>query len=213
MRPARVRLIDLGIDEDFDASTIFAQSLVRSLLARDERSPAAEVELIRSRDPWVVRTALQAEAALIHLMAHGDKAADEVGLWGEDGESGVALPDLAEQFAGEGWGIRTGTLFLDCCSSAHGRFIEAVRHCIEEPLAYIGATRAIDWRESTTFTSAFYGAYLKDRGRGFTALERGTNAAERAIAGYKAIVAGLCPYKVTELRPSRKAKRAFSPSP
>jgi hypothetical protein len=68
----------------------------------------------------------------------------------------------------------------------------------------------ITWRESTTFGSAFYGAFFRDRGKGLSPAERGLRAAERAIEGYTKIVDGSCPFTVQTLDPSRAARRALA---
>lgn len=209
MRPTLVRLVDLGHDEDFDVAMSFAQSIIQSLVTRSNGNPLAEIEFIRTRDSMTVESALTADAGVLHVMAHGDTDPDDIGFWSDDGESGVTLTELAESFHKKGYGIGGAVVFADCCATAQGRFVKAVRDCIAEPITYIGAKRSIDWHESTTFGSAFYGALFKDRGKGLTAAERGLRAAERAIEGYGAIVAGPCPFAAKMLKPSRAARRAL----
>lgn len=209
MRPARIRLVDLGFDRDFDSSRAFAQSLIQSLVTRAGDNPVAEVEFIRTRDFLTVKTALQSPAAVIHLVAHNLAKLDDVGFWSDDEETAVSIIDLADDFAEDGHGIEAGVVFADACATAQGRFVRAIRDCIEGPITYIGATRAVDWRESTTFASAFYGAFFRDRGKGLTSAQRGYTAAQRASKGYEAIVAGRCPFKVVELEPSRQARRTL----
>lgn len=210
MRPARVRLIDLGFDGAFDTSMSFAQSLIQSIGARTNGNPIAEIEFIRTRDPVTVRTALQADATVVHIMAHGTTDPDGLGFWSEDEETGLTLTELAEAFADDGVGIGADVVYADCCSTAQGRFVRAIRDCIATPIAYIGARRTVDWHEATTFASAFYGSLFKDRGKGLTPVERGVRAAERAIRGYEDIVDGPCPFVVKELTPSRRAQKALA---
>src|SRR3546814_7152753 len=95
MRPARVRLVDLGFDRDFDTSMAFAQSLIQSLVARASDNPLAEVEFIRTRDFWTVAAALQNPADIIHVIAHGGSGPDDLGLWSDDEESTLNLTELA----------------------------------------------------------------------------------------------------------------------
>jgi hypothetical protein len=211
MRPTRVRLIDVGLDQSFDTSMSFAQSLIQSLgYGGDDAAPVAEIEFIRTRDALTVATALQAPAVVLHLMAHGVTEPEHLGFWSDDGKTSLTLVSLAEQFSDDREGIEAGVLFADCCSSAQGRFVKAIRDCIEQPITYIGAKRMISWHESTTFASAFYGAYFKDRGRGLSAADRAWYAAERAIVGYEAIVDGTCPFTCLELKPSRAARKALA---
>jgi hypothetical protein len=130
MRPALVRLVDLGFDTDFDISMSFAQSIVQSLGARSDGNPVAEVEFIRTRDESTVTAALQTRAAVLHVTAHGETDPDQVGFWSDDGESGLTLTTRAESFHDDGCGIEADTVFADCCATSQGRFVKAVRNCI-----------------------------------------------------------------------------------
>jgi hypothetical protein len=49
MRPRVVRLVDVGLDERFDASMSFVQATLRNINA-GAASPIVEVEFVRSRD-------------------------------------------------------------------------------------------------------------------------------------------------------------------
>jgi hypothetical protein len=210
LRPATIRLIDLGMHEDFGLAMSFAQNMIQSLVARSNGTAPAEIEFIRTRDPLTVKTALQHRAHVIHITAHGDTDPDHLGFWSDDERTGLTLTDLAERFATDGEGVEAAVLFADCCRSATGRWVRAVRDCIEQETVYIGARRDVSWHESTTFASAFYGAFFKDKGFGMTAVERGLSAGERAVKGYEAIVAGECPFKVEVLQPSRVARHNLS---
>lgn len=98
MKPAVVRLIGLGIDGWFATSMNFAQATIGSLTVGWEDHPAAEVEYVRTRDWWIVAEALRAPAAVIHVMAHGNDAPEDVSF-SSHGGSAVELDELAEYFA------------------------------------------------------------------------------------------------------------------
>ena len=212
MRPAIVRLIDLGHQSDFALAMSFAENIIQSLTARPAGSPPAEVEFIRTRDLATVKAALQSRAHILHITAHGHTEIGEIGFLSEDDESRINLNELAEQFYKDGEGIEAGVIFADACDTGQGRFIRAIRDCVEEPVIYIGARRSVDWHETTTFASAFYASYFKDRGMGLSLQDRGWAAADRAFDAYELMVAGNCPFTVQELEPSRKAKRGLSGS-
>src|SRR3546814_11269365 len=83
----------------------------------------------------------------MHVIAHGGSGPDDLGFWSDDEESTLNLTELAETFAEDGEGIESPVLFADCCGTAQGRFTRAIRDCIEQPLAYIGARRMVSWHE------------------------------------------------------------------
>lgn len=211
MRPARVRLVDLGVHEDFTTAMSFAQSTIQSLVARraPER-PYAEVEFIRTRDWDTVVQALQSEAAVVHIVGHGSNAADSLGFWSDDEHSTWSLVDIAKHLQETQYPIDTGVLFADCCDTGKQRFAAVVRDCIAHDTLYIGATKSVNWHESTAFAAAFYASYFKDKGRGLDPVARGVAAADRAINGYAATVGGRCPFTAGVLRPSRRARKAFA---
>src|SRR3546814_18811336 len=99
MRPARVRLVDLGFDRDFDTSMAFAQSLIQSLVARASDNPLAEVEFIRTRDFWTVAAALQNPADIIPVIAHGGSGPDALGFWSDDAGSTLTHTETAPTVA------------------------------------------------------------------------------------------------------------------
>ena len=217
MRPAVVRLIDVGFDDDFATSMAFAQSLIQSIgvttrtKSRDgETINAVEIEFVRTRDVRTIEAALQRFANVVHIMGHGDSTEEFQGFFSSDEETELSLAGLAERFAEVGEGIEAPVVFADCCLSAQGRFLRAVRDCIEQPITYIGSTRSVNWHEATVFASAFYGAYFKDKGKGLEPSERGRLAAVRAIEGYSVMVDGRCPFKVQTLKPSRTARSALN---
>lgn len=78
---------------------------------------------------------------------------------------------------------------------------------LEHEIAYIGTSRAIGWHASTVFCSAFYGAYFKGKGKGQTPIDHAFNSATRAIEAFTTISGEKCPYSVSILKPSRKAKK------
>lgn len=215
MRPAVVRILDIGVADNFDAAGSFARSVIDSLTwhrYRDQdnswvpwESPPAEVEFIRSRSWGVLANALASPATVLHLLAHGHTAPEQIGFWSDDGSSGIKLGDLADALDDAGESIQASVIYADCCSTATGRFVRAIRDCIGADTVYIGASRSVDWQECTLFGSLFYGSYFKDKGKGLDPVQRGSAAAARAIDGYQAAVAGACPFKASVLRPSRRA--------
>ena len=152
---------------------------------------------------------MQNPAHVIHIMAHGASSPDDVGFWSDDDRTGLNLTELAERFTVDEEGIEASTVIADCCNAAQGRFVRAIRDCLEQPITYIASKRSVGWHESTTFASAFYGAYFRDRGKGMTPVVRGRIAADRSIAGFQEIVAGPCPFTVQDLTPSRRARSAL----
>lgn len=60
------------------------------------------------------------------------------------------------------------------------------------------------------FCSAFYGALFRNKGRGLTAAEQAQNAAERAIEAYTMLIDKPCPFRVTTLSPSRRARKMLA---
>ena len=70
MRPRVVRLVDLGLDDRFDASMSFIQATLRNINAGAD-SPIVEVEFVRSSDELTVGIAFIAPAGVLHVMDHG----------------------------------------------------------------------------------------------------------------------------------------------
>lgn len=208
MKPATIRLLDLGIDEAFATSMGFAQSTIGSLTVGWEDHPAAEVEYVRTRDWWTVAEALRAPAAVIHVMAHGNDLPEDVSF-SSHGGSALALDELAEYFAEGGGGISAAAILADACRTGTGRFKKAIRNCLAEPVAYIGTRRSVDWHESTTYASAFYAAYFRSKGRGTTPQKRALDAAARANSAYRETIGAASAFTAEVLTPSATAQRAF----
>ncbi len=213
MRTPVIRLIDLGLADDFGRSMGFAQSLLGSINVSGIRS---DVEYLRTSDPNLVAHALTVPARLIHIMSHGETSWEDgsPGFSGttESGDRGVflGLDDLASYLQGRGEGIEATALFADACDSAQAKFTNALRASLERPLVYIGATRRVDWHECTTFGSIFYGSMLRAKGRGTDGYDWMLDAAQRSVRAYVEAVHGRCPFKVVELKPSRAAAGAFA---
>ena len=123
----------------------------------------------------------------------------------------VDLIDPAETYLADREGIRASVLLADCCGYASGTVYQGRSETASNSeSACIGAKRTISWGESTTFASAFYGAYFRERRMGLKGLERGLRAGQRPITGYEAIVAGRCPFRALELEPRLRAKKTWS---
>src|SRR3712207_6253360 len=95
MRPRVVRLVDLGLDDRFDASMSFIQATLRSINAGAD-SPIVEVEFVRSRDELTVGMAFTAPAAVLHVMAHGGQAQGPT-FSSDDERTQYTLDQLAQQ--------------------------------------------------------------------------------------------------------------------
>ena len=61
-----------------------------------------------------------------------------------------------------------------------GAWQKAVRYCLYGDITYIGTSAQIGWHESTVFCSAFYGALLRNKGKGLSAAKQAQDAAEHA---------------------------------
>jgi hypothetical protein len=213
MRPATVRIVDIGMGTGFDLAGSFARSVIDSLTWVGDGIPPAEVEFIRTRSWNVLADALVEPCSVLHLMAHGETRPEELGFWSDDEKSSVQLGDLANaldytaETGDRGVHIQAPLLFADCCGTSQGRFVRAMRDCIGQDTAYVGSRRDVNWHESTLFGSLLYGSYFKDKGRGLKQIERAEAAAERAIAAYDKAVSGPCPFALSVLRPSRRALR------
>ena len=68
----------------------------------------------------------------------------------------------------------------------------------------------IGWHESGVFSSAFYGAPFRNRGRGAKLADQAEDAATRAIDAYALLTDKNCPFKVTILKPSQRARTLLS---
>jgi hypothetical protein len=208
VRARRVSLLDLGLDAGFDTSMSFVQSTLASINV-DYAEPVVDIDFVRSRDPETVLAAFTASCDVLHVMAHGDHAATPT-FSSTDGRVNLALEDLGQFAAARRRGIATAAILADGCKTGIGTWQKAVRDCLQGDVTYVGTTAAVGWHEGTVFCSAFYGAFLRNRGKGFTAAERAFDAADRAIAAYERITDRPCPYRVMTLRPSRRARLAFT---
>jgi hypothetical protein len=207
MRPPVIRLLDLGLSDDFLKSMTFAQSLLSSLTVGGTRE---DVEYMHIRNLFLAARAMTLPARLIHVMAHGaTNTSGQAGFQSDDGHYFFGLEDLAAYLRKEGEGIEADGLFADACDTADDAFTEALRDCLEGECTYVGATRTIDWRESTTFASILYGSLLSRTGPGATGPDWVKSCADRAIKAYEDAVGGPCPFTTTLLRPSRAASAAF----
>jgi hypothetical protein len=139
MRPATVRLVDIGLSTGFDTATTFADSLIDSLTWTQPPEfdvprtphPAAEVELVRTRDLGVLAKAVTAEATILHLLSHGRTDQDGSGFASDDRQTELDLADLAKLVATDRIGIRAQVIFADCCDGARRTFVSALRDCLD----------------------------------------------------------------------------------
>lgn len=206
-----VRLIDLGLDDKFGTAMSFAEALVSSINVSGIR---ADVEYLRSVDASLVVHAMTVPAQLIHIMGHGgtcQHGAPALSGRTESGDRGVVidLEHLASHLQSHHKGISATALFADACGSAQASFVDALRETLESPIVYIGATRAVDWHECTTFDAILYGSMLSAKGKDTDLLSWMYDAAVRSVEAYRSAVAGPCPFVVTQLNPSRRAQDAF----
>lgn len=204
MRPRRISLLDIGLDSSFDASMTFVQSILQNINAGWDE-PVVDIDFVRSRDPDTVLTAFTASSNVLHVMAHGDY--DDVPTFtSSDGDTSISLETLGETAASRGRGISTGAILADGCKTGTGAWQKAVRDCLQGEVTYIGTSSLVGWHESGVFCSAFYGALFRNKGRGLTPAEQAQEAAERAIEAYRTLTDRPCPFRVTTLSPSRRAR-------
>ncbi len=206
MRNRRISLLDIGLDQGFDASMTFAQATVQNINAGHDE-PIADIDFVRSSDPHVVMTAFTATCDVLHVMAHGD-ASEEPVFSSSDGSLEIGLGDLGAWCAERKYGIGAGAIIADGCRTGTGVWQRAVRDCLQGPVVYIGTSSIIGWHESTVFCSAFYGSLFRRKGRGQTPQQQATDAADRANKAYAVLTGKSSPFKVSVLRPSRTALRA-----
>ncbi|MGW9193074.1 hypothetical protein [Micromonospora chersina] len=182
----------------------FVQSTLQNINAGCEE-PAVDIDFVRSRDPETVLTAFTASCDVLHVMAHGDHSVTPMFI-SSDGKVSISLEELGEAAADKGWGISTGAIIADGCKTGTGVWQKAVRDCLQGEVTYIGTSAIIGWHESGVFCSAFYGALFRNKGRGMTPAEQARDAAERAIKAYTLLTDKSCPYRVTTLKPSKRAQ-------
>ncbi|HVT64465.1 MAG TPA: hypothetical protein VHD81_04885 [Mycobacteriales bacterium] len=210
VRPPVIRLLDLGLSDDFLKSMTFAQSLLSSLTVG---SAPEDVEYMHVRNLFLAARAMTLPARLIHVMAHGTTSkSGQAGFESDDHHYFFGLEDLATYLREQGEGIEADGIFADACGTADEAFIEGIRDALEGECTYIGATRTIDWRESTTFASILYGSLLSWTGPGTSGPDWVETCAGRAIRAYAEAVGGPCPFTTTVLRPSHQASGAFRKS-
>lgn len=204
MRARRVSLLDLGLDSSFDAAMTFVQSTLQNINA-GSTEPVVDIDFVRSRDPGTVLSAFTGSCDVLHVMAHGDHTVTPT-FSSTDGNVEISLEQLGETAASQGQGISTSAIIADGCKTGTGVWQKAVRDCLQGEVTYIGTSAIIGWHESDVFCSAFYGALFRNRGRGMTPTEQARDAAERAIKAYTLLTDKSCPFKVTTLKPSQRAR-------
>ena len=170
MKNRRVSLLDIGLDQDFDASMVFVQSTISSINA-GYGVPVVDVDFVRSRDPHVVKSAFTASCDILHVMAHGDAETNPTFV-SSDLTTKISLSDLGAWCAESGYGIGASAIIADGCRTGTGAWQRAVRDCLRGPVAYIGTSSNIGWHESTVYCGALYGSLFRSKGKGVSPLER-----------------------------------------
>jgi hypothetical protein len=206
VRNRRISLLDIGLDEGFDAAMTFAQSVVRNINA-GHYEPVADIDFVRSSDPHTVMSAFTASCDVLHVMSHGDYDQEPLFV-SSDGALAVKLGDLGAFCAESHFGIGASAIIADGCRTGTGAWQRAVRDCLRGPVAYIGTSASIGWHESTVFCSAFYGSLFRNKGKGFSPEEQALDAATRANEAFQTLTGRRSPYRMTQLTPSRTALRA-----
>lgn len=210
MSPAKVRIIDLGGHRDFQDSASFVESLIRSLTARRrEARPLCDIEVVRSRDRWILQAAIDQPATVIHIMAHGVRTGGSAAFTDEDGTVSVELGWLLEQFEENRSGVEAPVILADACETATPAFMKVIRDCLQEATVYIGTERSIDWWESTTFVSAFYASLFESKVRPSEVLQRGRDAGRRANRAFRSLISEASPFTVDLLQPSKWAQETY----
>lgn len=207
-RRRRINLLDIGLDEAFNASMNFVQAVLQSINAGSGQ-PVAEIDFVRSRHLATVLTAFTAPGNVLHVMAHGDNTQTPV-LYSTDERVAVSLEDLSRRAVASGAGISCDVVIADGCRTGTGAWARAVSDCLQSEITYIGTTANVGWFEGTTFMSAFYSSLFRDQGYGRSPAKQAFDAAERAIEAYTVLTDRSCPYKVMTLEPSPVAEAAFT---
>ncbi|MFF5081719.1 hypothetical protein ACFY36_32110 [Actinoplanes sp. NPDC000266] len=204
MRNKQINLIDVGLDSSFDTSMMFVQSVLENINAGYE-SPVVDIDFIRTRDLGTVLSAFTSPCNVLHVMAHGDSSITPA-FYSGDGMISVSFDDLGAAAADQGRGVSAGAIVADGCRTGTGAWRDAVRDCLQGDVTYIGTSANIGWHESTVFCAAFYGALFRNKGKGMTVGEQAYEAADRAIRAYSLLTDRQCPYRVSLLSPSRRAR-------
>lgn len=203
MRNKRVTLIDLGLDRPFDDSMGFVQSTLMSINA-GLVSPITDIDFIRTRNFDVIWASMLSPCDVLHIMGHGYSGSNPTFI-STDGKTKFDFDLLAKVAQNTGQGIEAYSIIADGCKTATGAWKKTIRDSLEHEIAYIGTNRLVGWHASTVFCSAFYGAYLKAKGKGQTPIDHAYTSATRAIEAFSTITGEKCPYSVSILKPSRKA--------
>jgi hypothetical protein len=208
VRNKQINLIDIGLDSTFDTSMMFVQSVLENINAGYQR-PVVDIDFILSRDLDTVLCAFTSSCNVLHVMAHGDNTITPA-FYSQDGTVSVTFDDLGAAAAERGRGISTAAILADGCRTGTDAWREAVRDCLQGDVTYIGTSANTGWHESTVFCAAFYGALFRNKGKGKAPMEQVYDATERAIQAYDLLTDRQCPYKVSSLSPSRRARRLLA---
>lgn len=223
MRNRAVTLLDLGLDDTFFTAMEMARCTLSNINVAGGPSKF-DVNYVRSRDPETILAALTSDCTVLHIMAHaGDDGASEKAAkmhWGGpgfasgeiDGEPvDVALRGVAEYLADQKRGIIAPIVIADGCRTGTASWLKAIRECLEGDVMYLGTSKDVGWYETGVFTSAFYAALARNKGKGVTPQEQGAEAARRAEEAFRLITDRKSPYRPARaLTPSRRAEKALA---
>ena len=204
MRRAQVTLLDLGLADEFNTSMKFVDYLIGSLNVRGDSGAVADVNFVRTRDSGTYQRALYAPASVLHVMAHGVSGADPTFV-DQAGTNWLFLDLEAEFLSGQ---IQAAALLADACKTGTRVWRRAVRSLLAERTTYIGTRTNVSWLESTVFTSGFYSAMFRAKGKGVHQVDRAFEAANKANRAFEVILDRPSPYTVEILEPLVKGRRA-----
>lgn len=210
MKRRRIGLLDIGLDNRFEAAMAFVYSTLVNINV-DYEDPIVDIDFVRSRDPETVLAAFTASCDVLHVMAHGDSSETPM-FFSSDEAVTFSLDELGEKAANRGKGICAKVVIADGCRTGTGIWHDAVRDCLHEDLVYIGTSSAVGWHESTTYCSAFYSALLRNKGKGCSVGQQVETAAGRAEEAYTLLTDRPCPYRIKFLKPSRFARSSLTQS-
>lgn len=164
MAPYKITLINVDKDHRFTASQNAVDALIESLkISIDGFEP--EILSYRTSSRYRITDLILKPTHLLHIMSHGDVTGTisksrlgglvtknfEIAELREFSENYKTFPDL-------------DCVLMDACETYSRDWFREVSGLLPRgrSVVYIGTTKTVDWRECTTFTSAFYLALLQN---------------------------------------------------